>query len=352
MYVKKTKDNSGEEFRMKKIIALFSVVVLSMSMLVGCGSSSQASNEELVVLFVPSRDPKEIETATEPLSKMVKEELATLGYEYENVKIEVGTSYEAVGEALSSGTAQVGFIPGGTYVLYSQDVDVALTATRDGLSHDSDNAAEWNESKTEAVEDQVTYYRSLVIAGPSEKGQELANKINNGEELTKEDVESATWGVSSNTTSSAGYIYPSLWLQENYGLSITDLPNKVALDNYATSLSQLASGQIDVMVTYADARRDYEGEWTSTFGRDAEIWEETNVIGVTKPIYNDTISVTKDEAMTPELKEAIQQAFINIGNTPEGKEIIAIYSHNGYEKGNDADYEGERQAQELIKSMQ
>lgn len=338
---------------MKKIIALFSVVILSMTMLVGCGSSSDSANEELVVYFVPSRDPKEIETATAPLSEMLKTELAEKGFEYENVKIEVGTSYEAVGEALSSGTAQVGFIPGGTYVLYSDDVDIALTATRDGLSNDSDNAADWNKAKTEATDNQVTYYRSIVIAGPSAKGQELAAKINGGEELTAEDIKSATWGVSSNTTSSAGYIYPTLWLRENYDLTITDLPNKVALDNYATSLSQLASGQIDIMVTYADARRDYEGEWTSTFGREASVWEETNVIGVTDGIYNDTISVTKNEdVMTPELKEAIQESFINIGNTPEGKEIISIYSHNGYEVGNDADYEGERAAQELIKSMQ
>ena len=66
----------------------------------------------------------------------------------------------------------------------------------------------------------------------------------------------------SNTTSPTGYIYPSLWLQENFGLSLTDLPNKVALDNYATALTQLASGQIDVMVTYADARLDYADKWT------------------------------------------------------------------------------------------
>ncbi len=31
----------------------------------------------------------------------------------------------------------------------------------------------------------------------------------------------------------------------------------------------------------------------SEFGRSKSVWEETNVIGVTAPIYNDTISVTK-----------------------------------------------------------
>ena len=336
---------------MKRFLALLSVLVLSMSMLVGCGSKT-ADNDELVVYFVPSRDPAEIQKATKPLAEMLKAELSKLGYDFEKVRIEVGTSFEAVGEALSSGTAQVGFIPGGTYVLYDDGVDVALTATRFGLNHDSENPADWNTAPTENTNNKVKYYRSLVIAGPSEKGQKLAAKINNGEKLTLDDIQGATWGVSSNTTSPAGYIYPSLWLQENFGISITDLKSKVALDNYATSLSQLASGQIDVMVTYADARLDYVDQWNSNFGRTASIWDETNVIGVTDGIYNDTISVTKDASMTSELKEAIQQAFINMGNTEEGQKIISIYSHKGYEIGNSSDYDAEREAQKLIKSMQ
>ena len=336
---------------MKRFLALLSVLVLSISMLVGCGSKT-ADNDELVVYFVPSRDPAEIQKATKPLAEMLKAELSKLGYDFEKVRIEVGTSFEAVGEALSSGTAQVGFIPGGTYVLYDDGVDVALTATRFGLKHDSENPSDWNTAPTENTNNKVKYYRSLVIAGPSEKGQKLAAKINNGEKLTLDDIQGATWGVSSNTTSPAGYIYPSLWLQENFGISITDLKSKVALDNYATSLSQLASGQIDVMVTYADARLDYVDQWNSNFGRTASIWDETNVIGVTDGIYNDTISVTKDASMTSELKEAIQQAFINIGNTEEGQKIISIYSHKGYEIGNSSDYDAEREAQKLIKSMQ
>ena len=67
---------------MKKFLALLSVLVLSMSMLVGCGSKS-ASNDELVVYFVPSRDPAEILEATKPLSEMLKAELSKLGYDFE-----------------------------------------------------------------------------------------------------------------------------------------------------------------------------------------------------------------------------------------------------------------------------
>ena len=95
------------------------------------------------------------------------------------------------------------------------------------------------------------------------------------------------------TSSPAGYIYPALWLQDRYGKGISDLSSAVQSDSYASAFARLASGQVDVLVTYADARRDYAERWNTEFGREGSIWEETNVIGVTAPIYNDTISVER-----------------------------------------------------------
>ncbi len=325
------------------------------------GSSAPATSEEEVastkidtlrIAFVPSREPEEIITATEPLKQMLTDELAKLGYEVGEVDITVGTSYEAVGEALSAGTADVGLIPGGTYVLYDDGCDVLLTATRDGLSIDSDNPKDWNDNApTEPTTEQVTSYRALLIAGPSEKGKELAAKVNAGEALTWEDVSSANWSVA-NSSSPAGYIYPSLWLQENYEMNITDLPHAVQSDSYGSAFARLASGQVDIVCTYADARRDYEDEWTTEYGMTNSIWDDTAVVGVTPDIYNDTISVSKTSPiMDDAFKSALSEAFINIGNTEEGKEVIAIYSHNGYLPAESSDYDSERAAQEMIQSL-
>lgn len=352
---------------MKKFISKMLVGVTAMSLLVGCGSdaaktetaqttdaeSGNVKIDKLTIGFVPSREPDEIVTATEPLKELLTTELAGLGYDIGEVDITVGTSFEAVGEGLSAGTIDVGLIPGGTYVLYEDGCDVLLTATRDGLSIDSDNAKDWNDNKpTEATSEQVTYYRALIIAGPSEAGQAVAEKVNNGEELTWEDLDGLNWSVM-NSSSPAGYIYPSLWLQDNYGKHITDLSHTALSDNYGTAFSRLASGQVDVLVTYADARRDNEDKWTSEYGRSASIWDETNVIGVTDGIYNDTISVSKSSPiMDDAFKAALSQAFINIGNTDAGKEVISIYSHNGYVEANSEDYDSERKAQELIMSLQ
>ena len=181
--------------------------------------------------------------------------------------------------------------------------------------------------------------------------EELQDKVNAGEELTWEDLDGANWSVMG-TSSPAGYIYPALWLQDHYGKGISDLSSAVQSDSYASAFARLASGQVDVLVTYADARRDYAERWNSEFGREGSIWEETGVIGVTAPIYNDTISVSKNSPiMDADLIAALQQAFINIGNTDAGKQVIAIYSHNGYQIAQSSDYDNERAAQKLIQEL-
>ena len=342
---------------MKKFFALLLALVMALGLLAGCGDKTDGDNagdtdgakkiETLKVAFVPSREPEEIITVTEPLKQMLKDELAKQGYEVGDVEITVGTTYEAVGEGLEAGTIDVGLIPGGTYVLYDDGAEVILTATRDGLSKDSDNAKDWNDGQpTEASDKQAVSYRALFIAGPSDKGQELVKKVNAGEELTWEDLDSANWSVMG-TSSPAGYIYPALWLQDHYGKGISDLKSAVQSDSYASAFARLASGQVDVLVTYADARRDYAERWNTEFSREGSIWEETGVIGVTAPIYNDTISVSKNS----EIMDALQQAFINIGNTDAGKEVIAIYSHNGYQVAQASDYDNERAAQKLIQEL-
>ena len=325
----------------KRILISSLALVLSAGLLVGCGSKKEAKKsadgkitiEKLSIGFVPSREPSEIVTATEPLKNLLKEQLAKEGYDVKNVDITVGTSFEAVGEGLNAGTLDIGFIPAGTYVLYRDGAEVLLTATRKGLSINDDSAKVWNEQKpTKKTNDQATSYRALMIAGPSEKGKAIAKKVNAGEKLTWDDVKDLKWSVM-NPTSPAGYIYPTLWLNETFGKTIKDLGNNAILsDSYGSAFARLASGQVD--------------------GRKASIWEETNLIGVTAPIYNDTVSVSKkSKNITPEFKKALEKALIEIAKTEEGKKVIAVYSHEGYQPAKDADYDNEAKAQEIVKKL-
>ena len=336
---------------MKKLLLVL-LFVVSVFGLAACSDGKDIT--ALKITFVPSRDPAQILEFVEPLENMLLTKLQDMGYDQlESVTVEVSATYEAAGEALDAGTTDIAFLPGGTYALYSEDgnIDVILAATRNGLNKDSANPVDWNDGQpTLPLDNQVTYYRSIVVAGPSAKGRELANKVNAGQELTWADLDSAKWGVQG-ATSSAGTVYPSVWLYQNFEKLVADLSNAAPTGGYGNSLAGLAAGTYDVVSLYADARRDYADEWIldgeGGYGRDLSIWEETDVIIVTPGIFNDTFAVS-NKTVNSQLKEDLQTAFMELVATPEGLAVFAVYSHTGYAIVSDEDYEAARIAQSIV----
>lgn len=356
---------------MKILSARILLLALILCLLSGCGSgrapagaSSPADSpaedggpavvERLTIAFSPYADSDAIIAATAPLEALLREKLLEKGYEVKSVRMSVGTSYTAVGEALSAGSADIGFISGGNYVLFSGECDVLLTALRYAISKDSENPADWNDGALEQnTRDMSTYYRSILLAGPSETGQALLTKVTNGEALTWEELNGAAWAVMG-PTSASGYIYPSLWLRERYGKTVSDLDSVTQSDSYTTSLARLASGQADIIVGYGHLRTKYASRWESDFGGTDAMERQTGVIGVTEGIYNDMIAYSKASGLMQDeaFRTALGEAFIEIGSTDEGREIIGVFSQVGYEWGDDANYDGERAAQALLKSLE
>ena len=348
---------------MKKTITILLAILMMASVFAQGAAEAQADSktvDTLTITFIPSRDPDAVVVATKPLEGLLKTQLASQGWTVNNVKINVSTSYEAAGEALDAGTTDLAFIPAGTYVQYEEGATAILTALRQGKSVDSLDPITWNTNEpiTNST-DLVVGYRSLIYAGVTEKGKALAAKVNNGEALTWDDLNACSWGVAS-TTSSAGYIYPSIWLNERFGKTVADLDHAVQA-GYAAAFAGMASGMYDVIVCYADGRNDYEAAWTiatdssdetgkAGMGRSESIWDELNVIGVTPGIYNDTVAVTKAKAdiYNPEFIAAMQNALINVINTPEGAEIFSVYSHTGYAVAQDSDYDAARAALKAV----
>lgn len=344
---------SNKEETMKKSLLLLLMLVLTLT---ACSSGGKAELdakeiEELVIFFVPSRDPEEIIQKTEPLKGLITDAMKERGYTVDKVRIEVSPNYEAAGEAMDAGKAHIGFVPASTYVTYAGDnVDVILAASRNGLNKDSVNAKDWNDGlPTLDVDEQVTFYRSLIIAGTSAKGQELGEIVNSGQDLTWDDVNDAMWCHMS-TTSSAGYVYPSIWLADKFdGKKISDLDNKVEAQSYPDIVARLANGQCDVGMGFVDIRADNADAWVTEYGKE-DIWKDTNVIGVTGPIMNDTISIST-KLIGPETAKALQEVFIEIAQTEEGQEAISIYNHTAYKVVTDSDYDESRRIFDLLKSM-
>ena len=339
---------------MKKLLTL-ALAALMCIFAIAAMADTVSIDRTLELQFVPSKDADVIITGTKNLPELLKAALLEQGYDVKDINITVGTNYEATGEAMAAGTVDLGWLPGGTYALFSDDVDVILTATRAGLSNDSEDPKTWNGDANKTLKNgpQVTFYRSLIYATPSAYGKELAAKVNAGEELTWDDLSKANWAVLKNS-SSAGYIYPTLWLQDHYGKGISDLEHVVQSDSHTTSVARLAAGQVDVMVSFGHIRIKNAPKWETELGGTAPMVEQTGVIGVTEGIYNDMIAYSKssDTMADEDFRKALGEAFIEIAETDEGKDIISVFSQVGYTWGKDSDYDGERAAQELLKSLE
>ena len=122
---------------MKKFLASILTLALCLGLATGCaGKQTPAENDtesagetgvkeipSLKIAFSPYADADQITTATEPLEQLLQAKLLEKGYDVKDIDMTVGTSYTAVGEALSAGSADIGFISGGNYVLFSDDCD-------------------------------------------------------------------------------------------------------------------------------------------------------------------------------------------------------------------------------------
>jgi phosphonate transport system substrate-binding protein len=369
-----------EEKKMRKLSVFVALLLIASIMLLAtaCGPKEPAPTEgatpgpaptegtpepkpaepveipKLRIAYVPSMDVELILETTEPLKQLLIDELANHNFDVKEVEITVGTSFEAVGEALSAGSADIGFSSALVYITYDDEVDLLLTAARYDFKESSMDPMVWNKGLAERDDTkQVTGYPGLIYAGPSEYGKMLAAKVEAGEELTWEDMDGAVWAVA-NTSSNAGYLYPSLWLRDRFGKMISDLSNVLPGTAYPQMFAQAANETVDVFVCYADGRSGYEDQWLGELGRDKPIEEEVKVIGVTDWITNDVVigSLVSDTMMTEGFRQAFCDSLVAISQTEAGFEAIQIFSHVGYLPGVDSEYDAMRAAQEILRDLE
>lgn len=322
----------------------------------GCASAKEPNKiEELVFIGVPSMDPELILNRLEPMREEIKSRLLEYNYEIGNVEFVVSTNNNAAGEALTSGSALMGFMGGSTFIDYeSEGLEIIMTALRGNMEVDSLDPNDWNTGKiiNRSKTDKVSYTRTLIYAGPSSKGKILADKVFNNEILTWSELDDVTWCHSSSVNSGLGYIFPSLWLYERYGKTLKDLSHVILMNNNGDYAINLALENCDVAVSYVTLRNDYESKWNSEFKRVGSIWDEIRVIGVGAEIPNGVIVLSKTHPdYTEELAEIIRTVFMELTNTEAGIEAFGVYNIEGFQVGISSDFDGLRKANELVRGL-
>ncbi|MFD1954542.1 phosphate/phosphite/phosphonate ABC transporter substrate-binding protein [Paenibacillus thailandensis] len=269
---------------------------------------------ELTVQFVPSQNADTLEAKAKPLEKLLGDKLGI------PVKVSVSTDYNTIIEAMASKKVDVGFLPPTAYVLAKEKgaAEVALQAQRYGVEDAT------GKETTELVD---SYYAMIIVKKDSPiqsvadlKGKKIAYQ---------------------NVTSSAGYVWPAAELLEA-GIDPLKDVEPVTVKGHDQAVIAVLNGDVDAAAIFQDARNTVVKDYPTVF-------DDTRVVVKTEPIPNDTVSVRSD--MNADWVAKIQQAFIDIGQDPEGGKIIFdIYSHRGYVKSEDSVFNIVREYGEKVKT--
>ena len=324
---------------MRKITKFVLPLMMSITLLSGCGANNTNNNanqgstdganapkettapvaegyvpEKLTVQFVPSQNADTLEAKAKPLEKLLGDKLGI------PVEVSVSTDYNTVIEALASKKVDVGFLPPTAYVLAKEKgaAEVILQAQRFGV----------NDETGAPTDELADFYKSLIIVKKDSEIQTVADL--KGKKIAYQNV-----------TSSAGFVWPAATLMDA-GLDPLKDVQAITVKGHDQGVLAVLNGDVDAAAIFQDARNTVVKDYPKVF-------EDTRVLAFTDKIPNDTISVRSD--MNKEWIEKIQQAFIDIVADTEGHEIIKdIYSHEGYVKSQDSNFDIVREYNDKVKT--
>ena len=142
-----------------------------------------------------------------------------------------------------------------------------------------------------------------------------------------------------NPTSSAGYVFPVAELEEK-GLNVPKDCKLVTVTGHDQAVLNVLNGDTDAAFVFEDARNIVKKD-------NPKIMDQVVPIYFTKPIPNDTISIRSD--MSKSFQKKLAKAFIEVGQSKEGKKIIeSVYSHEGYTKSKDSNFDIVRKYDKII----
>jgi phosphonate transport system substrate-binding protein len=297
---------------MKKLLILSTLLILS-----GCAQFFKEEVASLTFVIAPTAITSELESAAEIFSAELKAYLYDKGYDVQNIQFEVTKTHQEASDALVSQKLDFGFIPVLEYLEHIDSMTVLATGMQEQFVR-LENVEDYNASSIETQSKVISpSRRSLIYTGPSQGGQEIYSKFQNNS-LTWIDLNTATW-CHIVVTDMDGYIYPSLWLIDEYERRMGELYDHIlAIKGYPDVMAMLADESCDIAVGPDSLRQDYAIQWRSAeaYNRSASIFSEVNVIGITQEIYDDVFVVRntlEEDVLSDELIQHVQD-FITLSD--------------------------------------
>lgn len=286
---------------------LASVATFALS---GCGNDEATANNSgetpLNVQFVPTNNDGTMEARGSEFGEYLSERLGR------PVNVTVATDFNTIVEGMVSGQIDLGIMPPAAFVQARERGGAKAILTS--------RMTEFDRETGETIEGE---YRS------SFRAEILVRKDSNIHELT--DLIGGNIGTLS-AASASGFIYPVVEMM-NAGIDPLSDVSLVTINDIPSAITGVLNGQLDAAFAFEGARFTFNGAFD-----DHDLPSELRVLHLSDGVIpNDAIAVQPD--MDADLIAKIQEIFMNMSETQEGRDIIGLWGHIGYAPANDEDYD-------------
>lgn len=292
---------------MKKILALVLALALAMTAIAAVAEGLDV--QSLNIQFVPTNT----ETADATTAEFSAYMSNLLGIP---VNVTVATSYNAIVEAMESGTVDVGIMPPATYA-QARSMGVAQAML-------SSTLIDYDQETEAAIPGTVVGNFKAEVLVRADSG------IDGYEGLVGKTI--AYLGASS----ASGYIYPVAEMKM-LGLD-TEACNWVNITSVTSAILAVCNGQVDACFTFEGSRTVFASAIIAEDGNPYDLFATLKVAKLSDgDIPNDAVAVKP--SLSEGTKAAVQNAFLTMAADEAGKAIMKAWGHNGYVPANEADYD-------------
>jgi len=297
---------------MKLSKILFSVFFAFVAIfgLTACGGNNTPAtddpNRPLNVQFVPTNNDGTMEARGAEFAAYLSEKLGR------PVNVTVATDFNTIVEGMVSKQIDIGIMPPAAFVQARARGGAKAILTS--------QMTEFDRETGETIEGQ---YRSSFRA-------EILVKADS-DIHTLEDLKGKNIGTLS-PSSASGYIYPIVDMLDAGIDPINDV-HLVTINDIPSAITGVLNGQLDAAFAFEGSRFVFNNAFENH-----DLPSDLRVLHVSVGVIpNDAIAVQPD--MDPALVEQIKNAFLEMNQTQEGRDMIALWGHIGYSPANEADYD-------------
>lgn len=292
---------------------------LGLLLLQACTAFAPTPIESLTVAISPNISIETFNQLDKNFEKELKAQLREEGYDVQELELIRATNNHQAGEMVISGLADIAFISKLTYFdQKEQGLMPLLTQLEPSYNLDPTAIDAWNDqTQLDASKTLQPTHRAALYLGSSTRAMELRNKLNTGEQLTWIDLNGAKW-CHVLVTSLEGYIYPSLWLIENYDRRIVELfDHELVIRGYDELMMRVANQECDIIVAPEDIRDQYASKWSSEgYDRSASIYSELELFALTDAIPHDVVVYLEGQTKYDEVfVQDLQKVLIELASS-------------------------------------